>query len=144
MNFLIEDLTERVEALENFAYTMQKSIKNMPFGNFLKYDLGKTFTISGEGSFVLGNISSNLGAELFVLCKINTSANVCVYVDIGSIIICSKEISANSSNELHIFAIKCNTNGSLSLRINAENITGTISDISVFVDKNATFSAVSA
>lgn len=144
MDYLLEDLTERVETLENIVYQLQKNVIKMPFGDFVKYDLGQTFEISGASSCDIGTISCSSAVNMFILCKINCIADINVSVNVGNIAVCCKKITANSDNSLQIFAINVNSTGSVALEVGATTATGVISDISVFVGKNATFCGGSA
>jgi len=141
---LLEDLTERVETLENIVYQLQKNIIKMPFGEFVKYDLSQTFTISGAGSFEIGAISGSFASEMFILCKINCVADIEVTLKVSNAVVCSKKITANSDNSLQIFAVKANSAGSVAMEVGETTSAGSISDISVFIGKNATFCEVSA
>ncbi len=144
MDYILNDLIDRVDMLENLVYQLKKDCLNMPFSQFVKQDLTQTFTISGANSFEIGSLSGVGSAEIYILCKISCSVETEVFVDIGNSVECSKKVASNSQNSICTFAIKTSDIGSVKLRIENSSITGSISEISVIVSKNATFSSVFA
>lgn len=144
MDYIINDINDRLEMLENSVYQLKKDWLKMPFGQFIRYDLSNTFEITGANSFELGSISGVGSAEIYILCKVACASDVEIFVDIGNSLQGSKNINSSSQNSLQIFAIKTSDIGTLKFRIEKATASGSISEISVFASKNATFCGVLA
>lgn len=144
MNYSINDMLDRLDCVENEIYQMQKIYKENPFMQYKKVPINQSFELSSVNNFTLGNLSTSKEVGVFVACKVLCSADTNVSLYVNEVLIGCCNTVANDAGMLCFCGGITAQNGGIVIKINQESLTGSLSDLSLMIDKTATFLAVAA
>jgi len=139
MNGFMNDLLDRVDTLENAVYQLQKTIKSSNINNIRLQILNKTINFTEQGAFVCGTVSASNETKIYVLCRVLCSNSANIFLKCENDTLSSFSVSGGTICELVLLGGTCVGDKNISLVISDCTGGGSIQDIVVILDKNATF-----
>ncbi len=135
----MNDLLDRVDTLENALYQLQKTIKSSNINNIRLQILNKTINFTEQGAFICGTVSATNETKIYVLCRVLCSNSANISLKCENDTLSSFSVSGGANCELALLGGTCVGDKNISLVISDCAGVGSIQDIVVILDKNATF-----